>query len=145
MNRQFATSASDASTSGAQRAALAVGREEPGEDRDDRGQRGQRGGQQPTQAPGPERSETDGAGACVLVEQQRRDQEPRQREERRDPQVATDEEAEPAVVREHARDGEATKSVERRLVRHTGSPGPAPGGELAPGSQLLGVQRRTAM
>lgn len=84
--------------------------------------------QQPPRPAGPEASQGDRARCGVLAEQQRADQEPRQREERRHTQEpAVGHPFEPlhaigccCVVEHHGGHREAAESIERRLVLEPG-------------------------
>ena len=76
---------------------------------------GHRGREQAADPPGPERRGPD-AAVAVRTEQDRRDQEPGEGEEHRDPEEATPCPAHVAVVGEHEGDRHGTEAVERRLV-----------------------------
>src|SRR5690606_3353837 len=98
--------------------------------------------EQATRPAPPEVDEIDRAGAGLLVEEERGDEEPRQGEEAGDAEKAP---ARPCVAAVEAQDGEhedGTETVERRLVpegrlgrgewQHSGEGGPRPCGAVLP-------------
>ena len=71
-------------------------------------------GHQATGAPSPERAEGNRPLIPGLGQQQRRDQEPREHEERVDPEIAASEM--PAMEQQHARNCQTTQTIQGRLM-----------------------------